>query len=125
MIKAVIFDFDNTLMDFMKMKRAAVESAAEAMIDAGLTFPKAELVEKIYKVYWNEGIEDQNIGTKCQNETGTDGGPFDASDHRYRALRRRDQSSGGIAQICRGISWGNRCVTSILTGTKTSVIRTK
>ena len=27
MIKAVIFDFDNTLMDFMKMKQAAVEAA--------------------------------------------------------------------------------------------------
>ena len=30
MIKAVIFDFDNTLMDFMRMKKAAVESAVDA-----------------------------------------------------------------------------------------------
>ena len=27
MIKAVIFDFDNTLMDFIRMKKAAVEAA--------------------------------------------------------------------------------------------------
>ncbi len=63
-IKAVVFDFDNTLMDFMKMKRAAVEAAVEAMIDAGLTFKKAEMVEKIYKVYSLEGIEDQTIFDK-------------------------------------------------------------
>ena len=64
MIKGVIFDFDNTLMDFMKMKKAAVEAAVDAMIDAGLTFKKAEMIEKIYTVYWQEGIEDQQIFDK-------------------------------------------------------------
>ncbi len=64
MIKAVIFDIDNTLMDFMRMKRAAVDAAADAMIDAGLAMPKKELVEKIFKIYWAEGIEDQNIFDK-------------------------------------------------------------
>ena len=64
MIKAVIFDIDNTLMDFMRMKRAAVDAAADAMIDAGLGVPKQELVDKIFKIYWAEGIEDQNIFDK-------------------------------------------------------------
>lgn len=64
MIKAVIFDIDNTLMDFMKMKRAAVDSAVDAMIDAGLNIPKEKMVEIIFKVYWEEGIEDQNIFDK-------------------------------------------------------------
>jgi putative hydrolase of the HAD superfamily len=64
MIKAVILDIDNTLMDFMRMKRAAVDAAADAMIDAGLRLPKQELVEKIFKIYWAEGIEDQNIFDK-------------------------------------------------------------
>src|SRR3982074_3607464 len=59
MIKGVIFYFDKPLMDFMKMKRAAVEAAVDAMIDAGLTYKKAEMIDKIYKVYWQEGIEDQ------------------------------------------------------------------
>lgn len=36
MIRAILFDIDNTLMDFMRMKRAAVE----AMIDAGLRMAK-------------------------------------------------------------------------------------
>ncbi|MGC9070715.1 MAG: TIGR02253 family HAD-type hydrolase [Elusimicrobiales bacterium] len=64
MIKAVVFDFDNTLMDFMKMKKAAVDSAVDYMIDAGLKIKKADMIDKIFKVYWEEGIEDQNIFDK-------------------------------------------------------------
>ncbi|MDA8244444.1 MAG: HAD-IA family hydrolase [Elusimicrobia bacterium] len=64
MIKTVILDIDNTLMDFMRMKRAAVDAAVDAMIDAGLQIPKKEMVEKIFKIYWAEGIEDQNIFDK-------------------------------------------------------------
>ena len=64
MIKAVIFDLDNTLLDFMKMKRAAVEAAAEAMIDAGLKMVPDELRRKIFDVYDREGIEDQKVFNK-------------------------------------------------------------
>jgi putative hydrolase of the HAD superfamily len=64
MIEAVIFDIDNTLMDFMKMKRAAVDAAVDYMIDAGLDIDKQTMVDKIFKVYWEEGIEDQNIFDK-------------------------------------------------------------
>ncbi|MBA3585143.1 MAG: haloacid dehalogenase, partial [Gemmatimonadetes bacterium] len=34
MIRAIIFDLDNTLVDFMSMKRLAVGAAVDAMIDA-------------------------------------------------------------------------------------------
>ena len=51
-------------MDFMKMKRAAVESAVDSMIDVGLKIPKEKLIEKIYSIYWKEGIEDQQIFDK-------------------------------------------------------------
>jgi len=64
MIKAVILDIDNTLMDFMRMKRAAVDAAVDAMIDAGLPMHKEQLREKIFEIYWKEGIEDQNIFDK-------------------------------------------------------------
>ncbi|NLH39534.1 MAG: HAD-IA family hydrolase [Elusimicrobia bacterium] len=64
MIEAVIFDIDNTLMDFMRMKRAAVDTAVDYMIDAGLDVKKQEMVDKIFNVYWQEGIEDQNIFDK-------------------------------------------------------------
>ena len=64
MIKAVIFDLDNTLTDFMKMKRAAVDAAVDAMIDAGLSMSRDALQKKIYAVYESEGIEDQQVFDK-------------------------------------------------------------
>lgn len=64
MIKAVVFDIDNTLMDFMRMKRAAVAAAVDAMVEAGLAMPKEKLYESIFESYWKEGIEDQNIFDK-------------------------------------------------------------
>ena len=64
MIKAVIFDIDNTLTDFMKMKRAAVDAAVEGMMDAGLPVKKDEMVQKIFDLYWKEGVEDQKIFNK-------------------------------------------------------------
>jgi putative hydrolase of the HAD superfamily len=64
MIKAIIFDLDNTLTDFVKMKDTAVEAAVDAMIDAGLTLPRDELKEKIYAVYEEEGIEYQRVFDK-------------------------------------------------------------
>ncbi len=72
MIKAVIFDFDNTLMDFMKMKKVSVEAAVDAMIDAGLKLTKAQMMEKVYSGYTKEGIEDQLIFDKVlKDELGT------------------------------------------------------
>ena len=64
MIRGIIFDIDNTLMDFMRMKRAAVDSAVDAMIDAGLRIPKEKMVKKIFDTYWKDGVEDQNIFDK-------------------------------------------------------------
>ncbi len=61
MIKACIFDLDNTLLDFMRMKRESVEMAVEAMIDAGLKIKKEAAIEKIFKLYAETHIEDQKI----------------------------------------------------------------
>ncbi|MGD9380422.1 MAG: HAD hydrolase-like protein, partial [candidate division WOR-3 bacterium] len=64
MIKAIIFDLDNTLVDFMAMKEAAVEAGALAMIDAGLKMQKKDVKEEIYEIYEEEGIEDQRVFDK-------------------------------------------------------------
>lgn len=61
MIKAVVFDLDNTLVDFMRMKRNAVEAAVKAMIDAGLDFPYDVIKIKIDEVYNEKGIEYQSV----------------------------------------------------------------
>jgi len=61
LIKAVVFDLDNTLMDFMKMKRRAIEEAIPAMIDAGLHLTVDEANSKIDEIYKEQGIEYQQV----------------------------------------------------------------
>jgi putative hydrolase of the HAD superfamily len=61
MIKAIIFDLDNTLVDFMLMKSRAVYAAVHAMIDAGLELTHEEATRKINEIYNREGIEYQQV----------------------------------------------------------------
>ncbi len=68
MIKAAIFDLDNTLTDFKRMKENAVDAAIEAMIDAGLVFSPEKIKEKIYIVYDEKGIEFQYVFDEVLND---------------------------------------------------------
>ena len=61
MIKAIIFDLDNTLVDFMLMKERAVHAAVHAMIDSGLNMTMDEAKSKISAIYKREGIEYQQV----------------------------------------------------------------
>lgn len=61
MIKAVIFDLDNTLVDFMTMKRQAIDAAIHAMRDAGLKLSTEEVNKRIDKIYKERGMEFQNV----------------------------------------------------------------
>lgn len=61
MIRAVIFDLDNTLVDFMAMKRQAIDAAINSMIDAGLQLPAEEVKSRIDAIYKERGIEFQNV----------------------------------------------------------------
>jgi putative hydrolase of the HAD superfamily len=61
MLRAVIFDLDNTLTDFMRMKRVSIKAAIEEMIDAGLRMSAEEATEKLFDIYDREGIEDQRV----------------------------------------------------------------
>lgn len=61
MIKAVIFDLDNTLLDFIRMKERAVAAAVEAMIEAGLDVDLEESYKKIMHLYESHGWENQEV----------------------------------------------------------------
>ena len=61
MVRAVIFDLDNTLMDFMEMKENAIKAAVTAMIDAGLTMDSEKAHNELYAIYDKKGIEFFNI----------------------------------------------------------------
>ena len=67
MIKAIVFDLDNTLIDFMRMKNTAVEAATKAMIDAGLNVPYREIRSKIDEIYNEKGIEYQQVFDQLLN----------------------------------------------------------
>ncbi len=61
MIKAVIFDLDNTLLDFIKMKQRAIHAAVSAMIEAGLDRDPDTAFEEIIKLYQDHGWENQQV----------------------------------------------------------------
>ena len=61
MINAVIFDLDNTLLDFMKMKSSAVNAGVRGMIEAGLDVDKEDTVKKIFDIYDKKGYEYQEV----------------------------------------------------------------
>ncbi len=68
MIHAVVFDLDNTLVDFMLMKRNAVEAGIRAMIDAGLQRDFDEINAIIDQVYKEQGIEYQHVFNQVLQE---------------------------------------------------------
>lgn len=61
MVKAIIFDLDNTLVDFMGFKEKAVTASAEAMVAAGLEGSPEEVAKGIFDVYWETHIENPEI----------------------------------------------------------------
>ncbi len=61
MIRAIVFDLDNTLTDFMKMKAAAIDAAIDGMIDAGLQLPRDAVRARIDAIYQEQGLEYQRV----------------------------------------------------------------
>ena len=71
MIKAVIFDLDNTLLDFMTMKKEAVLSAISSMKEAGLDIDVDTSYKEIMDIYEVDGWENQLVFDKfLKNKLG-------------------------------------------------------
>lgn len=68
MIDAVVFDLDNTLVDFMLMKRNAVDAGIRAMIDAGLRSSFQDIDAVVTQIYKEEGIEYQRVFNRVLEE---------------------------------------------------------
>jgi putative hydrolase of the HAD superfamily len=60
-IRGILFDLDNTLLDFMRLKQSAVDAAVSSMIDSGLPMNHDLAKKKIYEIYDRVGIENQEI----------------------------------------------------------------
>ncbi len=61
MIKAIIFDLDNTLLDFMKMKSYSISAAVDGMISLGMNIDKDNSVHEIFSIYDEKGYEHQEV----------------------------------------------------------------
>ena len=61
MIKAIIFDIDNTLLDFMTMKSNAINAAVDGMIANGLPIEKDLAIKQIFDIYNFKGYEHQKV----------------------------------------------------------------
>jgi len=57
MFKAVLFDLDNTLIDYIAMKEISMDAALDAMIDAGLKVPKRNSKKILYELYEQYGMD--------------------------------------------------------------------
>ncbi|HRE57023.1 MAG TPA: HAD-IA family hydrolase [Candidatus Kapabacteria bacterium] len=69
MIKAIIFDLDNTLVDFVAMKRHAIDAAIGAMMDAGMNLTHEQIKSRIDKIYEELGWEYQQVFDKLLQDT--------------------------------------------------------
>jgi len=69
-IKAILFDLDNTLIDFMKMKEEACKSALRAMIRKGLKIPFKSGFKRLMETYFRVGIESNTAFEEFLKEAG-------------------------------------------------------
>ena len=91
MIKAIIFDLDNTLIDFIRMKKIACSEAIDAMIDAGLEIPKEKALSILYELYSEKGLEDPFIFQKFLRKVA---GKVDYKKLAYAIVAYRNIRSG-------------------------------
>lgn len=68
MLKAVIFDLDQTLIDFLRMKKLASDAAASAMVKAGLKMPVKTARKRLFEIYLKIGIESNKVFSKFLKE---------------------------------------------------------
>jgi len=59
MLKAIIFDIDNTLVDFMQFKKKTAKASAAAMKKHGWKLSEKETIRRIFAIYSKKGIEYQ------------------------------------------------------------------
>ncbi|MBU0536457.1 MAG: HAD-IA family hydrolase [Nanoarchaeota archaeon] len=67
MLKAITFDLDNTLIDFMSFKKKATYSAADAMVKAGF---RGNIKKELFEFYLSHGIESEDAFQKFLHKKG-------------------------------------------------------
>ena len=66
--KAIFFDIDNTLVDFIRMKEACCSEAMDVMIGAGLNISKEKGMKILFNLHGKYGMEYPHIFEKLLKE---------------------------------------------------------
>jgi len=70
MLKAILFDLDNTLLDFSGFKRETALAAAKAMRKTGVPHDEKLIYNKVFEIYERKGIEYQLTFNEVLRELG-------------------------------------------------------
>jgi len=71
-IKALIFDLDNTLLDFYKFKRASSAAAVKTMIKHGLQIRQDDGEKQLWSLYFEMGFENRGVFQELMKRNGHD-----------------------------------------------------
>ena len=69
-IRAILFDLDNTLIDFIEMKEESVKAATLAMVASGLKMKEADAYESLIRTYFIVGIESDSAFSEFLKDVG-------------------------------------------------------
>ena len=69
-IRAIFFDLDNTLSDFMRMKEEACRAAVRAMMAAGLDMTQEKAYAILMKTYFAVGLESDKAFSEFLKSVG-------------------------------------------------------
>ncbi len=69
-IRAILFDLDNTLSDFMLMKEEACKAAVRAMVAAGLNMTEKAAYDRLMETYFELGLESELAFTEFLRNSG-------------------------------------------------------
>jgi putative hydrolase of the HAD superfamily len=72
MLRAILFDLDNTLLDFSGFKNGSALAAAKAIKEAGVGKRESEIYGKIMQIYDKKGIEYQFAFSEALRELGVE-----------------------------------------------------
>lgn len=124
-IKAIIFDLDNTIIDFQTMKHKCCEKAVKAMIKAGLKTSYKKAYAELFELYSYHGIEDHEIFNKLlkkltgkidyqilthgiiayRNERLTHLKPYPQTEQTLKALKKKGVKLGIISDAPKLQAW--------------------
>ncbi len=80
MLKAIVFDLDNTLVNFWVFKKEASAEAAKAMVGAGLPMSAERAEALIFNIYKTHGVEYQQTFSEVIK-------PFGFEKHLFERIR--------------------------------------